>query len=165
MRTRGESERRESPRGGEMTVVPWDPLRELLALKDRMNKIIENAMSRSQYGGTADAGTWAPPVDIYESEDSVVVAVEVPGLSPSDIEVKISDNTLTLKGERKLEKGIQQENYHRIERSYGSFLRTFPLPAGVHASEAKAEYRLGILHIRIPKARDAGSRQVRVSIS
>ena len=148
-----------------MTVVQWDPLRELLALKDRMNKIIENAMSRSQYGGSADAGTWTPAVDIFETPESVVLAVELPGLSPSEIEVRIAENTLTLKGERKLEKGIQQENYHRIERSYGSFSRSLPLPSGVKSSEAKAEYRLGILRIQIPKAREAGASPVRVSIT
>ena len=148
-----------------MTVVPWDPLRELLALKDRMNKIIENAMSRSQYGGSADAGNWSPAVDIFETPESVVIAAELPGLSPSEMEIRIADNTLTLKGERRLEKGIQQENYHRIERSYGSFSRSFPLPVGVKSSEARAEYRLGILHIRIPKAREAGASPVRIGIS
>jgi len=148
-----------------MSVVQWDPLRELLALKDRMNKIIENAMSRSQYGGAADAGTWAPAVDIFETPESVVIAAELPGLSPAEMEIRVADNTLTLKGERKLEKGIQQENYHRIERSYGTFLRTFPLPSGVKTSETAAEYRQGILHIRIPKAREAGARPMRVQIS
>lgn len=148
-----------------MSVVQWDPLRELLALKDRMNKIIENAMSRTQYGGSADAGTWAPPVDILETPESVVIAAELPGLSPAEIEIRIADNTLTLRGERKLEKGIQQENYHRIERSYGTFSRTFPLPSGVKTSEVLAEYRLGILHIRIPKAREAGARPMRINIS
>ena len=148
-----------------MTVVQWDPLRELLALKDRMNKIIENAMSRSQYGGSADAGTWSPAVDIFETAESVVVAAELPGLSPSEIEVRIAENMLTLKGERKLEKGIEQENYHRIERSYGSFARSLPLPPGIKPSEARAEYRLGILHIQIPKAREAGASPVHIRIS
>ncbi|PYQ14485.1 MAG: molecular chaperone [Acidobacteria bacterium] len=148
-----------------MTVVQWDPLRELLALKDRMNKIIENAMSRSQYGGSADAGTWSPAVDIFETSESVVVAAELPGLSPSEIEVRIAENMLTLKGERKLEKGIEQENYHRIERSYGSFSRSLPLPPGIKPSEARAEYRLGILHIQIPKAREAGASPVHIRIS
>ena len=148
-----------------MTVVQWDPLRELLALKDRMNKIIENAMSRSQYGGAADAGTWSPAVDIFETPESVVIAAELPGLSPADMEIRVADNTLTLKGERKLEKGIQQENYHRIERSYGTFFRTFPLPSGVKSSEAAAEYKQGILHIRIPKAREAGAKPMRIQIS
>jgi HSP20 family protein len=148
-----------------MTVVQWDPLKELLALKDRMNKIIENAMSRSQYGGSGDAGTWSPAVDIYETPERFVLAVELPGLSPGDIDVRISGNTLTLRGERKLEKGIQQENYHRIERSYGTFSRSFPLPAGVKASEAKADYQLGILHIEMPKSREPGPEQVRIPVS
>jgi HSP20 family protein len=147
-----------------MTVAQWDPLQELLALKDRMNKIIENAMSRSRYGGAADAGTWAPAVDIYETPEFVVVSAELPGLSASEIDIKLVDNTLSLKGERKLEKGIQQENYHRIERSYGVFQRSFPLPPGVKASEALAEYKLGILHIRIPKSREAGESAVRIKI-
>jgi HSP20 family protein len=148
-----------------MTVVQWDPLRELLALKDRMNKIIENAMSRSRYGGSADAGTWTPAVDIFETPEFVVLAVELPGLLPSEIEVRIAENTLTLKGERKLEKGIEQENYHRIERSYGSFFRSVPLPPGIKGSEAQAEYRLGILRIQIPKAREEAASPVKVNIS
>jgi HSP20 family protein len=148
-----------------MTVVQWDPLKELLALKDRMNKIIENAMSRSQYGGSGDAGTWSPAVDIYETPERFVVSVELPGLSAKDMDVRIAGNTLTLRGERTLEKGIQQENYHRIERSYGTFSRSFPLPAGVQASEAKAEYRLGILHIEMPKSSESGPDQVRIPVS
>jgi len=148
-----------------MTVVQWDPLKELLALKDRMNKIIENAMSRSQYGGSGDAGTWSPAVDIYETPERFVVTAELPGLSPGEIEVRVSGNTLTIRGERNLEKGIQQENYHRIERAYGAFSRSFPLPAGVKASEARAEYRLGILHVEMPKSLESGPDQVRVPVS
>src|SRR2546428_4928549 len=135
-----------------MTVVQWDPLRELLALKDRMNKIIENAMSRSQYGGAADAGTWSPAVDIFETAESVVVAAELPGLSPSEIEVRIAENMLTLRGERKLEKGIEQENYHRIERSYGSFLPSLPLPPRVKPSQTQQWYPHGIPHIHVTLA-------------
>lgn len=148
-----------------MSVVGWDPVKELLSLKDRMNKIIENAMSRSQYGDGTDAGTWSPAVDMYETADRFVLDAEIPGLSPSEIDVQIRGNTLTLRGERKLEKGIQHENYHRIERAYGSFARTFPLPSVVRASETRAEYKMGILHVEIPKARDAGPDQVRISVS
>jgi HSP20 family protein len=148
-----------------MTVVQWDPLKELLALKDRMNKIIENAMSRSQYGGAGDAGSWSPAVDIYETPERFVVTAELPGLSSGDIDVRISGNTLTLRGERKLEKGVQQENYHRIERSYGTFSRSFPLPAGIKASETKADYQLGILRIEMPKSRESGPEQVRIPVS
>ncbi len=148
-----------------MSVVQWDPLKELLALKDRMNKIIENAMSRSQYGGSSNAGTWSPAVDIYETVERFVVTAELPGLSPGEIEVRVSGNTLTIRGERNLEKGIQQENYHRIERAYGAFSRSFPLPVGVKASEAKAEYTLGILHVEVPKSLEAGPDQVRVPVS
>ena len=148
-----------------MTVVQWDPVKELLALKDRMNKIIENAMSRSQYGGTGNAGTWSPAVDIYETSERFVVDAELPGLSPSEIDLHIAGNTLTLRGERKLEKGVEQENYHRIERSYGAFSRSFPLPTGVKASETHAEYKLGILHLEIPKAPGAGEGQVRITVT
>jgi len=148
-----------------MTVVKWDPLKDLLTLKDRMNKVIENAMSRSEYGGAGEAGTWSPAVDIYETTERFVVAVELPGLSASDIDIRVAGNTLSLRGERKLERGIQEENYHRIERSYGAFARSFFLPAGVKASETRAEYRLGILHVEIPKSHDAGEEQVRIRVS
>jgi HSP20 family protein len=94
-----------------------------------------------------------------------VLSAELPGLSPGEIDVRISGNTLTLRGERKLEKGIQQENYHRIERSYGAFSRSFPLPAGVKASEARADYKLGILHIEMPKSLESGPDQVHIPVS
>src|SRR5262249_35462730 len=125
----------------------------------------ENAMSRSEYGGTGEVGTWSPAVDIYETPERFVVTVELPGLTASDIDVRVAGNTLTLRGERKLEKGIQEENYHRIERAYGAFARSFSLPAGVKASETRADYRLGILHIEIPKASDIGQEQVRIPVS
>jgi HSP20 family protein len=148
-----------------MTVVPWDPLKELLALKDRMNKIIENAMSRTEYGGAGEVGTWSPAVDVYETPERFVLAAELPGLSPEEIDVRIAGGTLTLRGERKLEKGIEEGNYHRIERSYGTFVRSFPLPPGVEASGARAEYRLGVLTIEVPRAASTGQEQVRVTVS
>lgn len=148
-----------------MTVAQFDPVKELLALKDRMNKIIENAMSRTQYGGSADMVAWSPAVDIYETSDRFVVVAELPGLSPEEIEIKVSGNTLTLRGERSLEKEIQQENYHRIERAYGSFSRSFPLPAGVQASETKAKYSLGVLHVVMTKTRNAAPEQVKIQVT
>jgi HSP20 family protein len=108
------------------------------------------------------AGTWTPSVDIYETENSLVLTAEVPGLDERDIEIRIEDNTLTLKGDRKFEKETKEENYHRIERSYGSFYRSFTLPHYIDQSKIEAEHDNGILKITMPKKHELKPRKVKV---
>ncbi len=136
-----------------MTLMRWDPFRDLMDLHRR---------SRPGFG-TADAhGSWAPPVDIFESGDNLVIRAEVPGVENDDIEVHVEDNTLVLSGKRKLEQELDENNVYRLERSYGSFVRSFRLPKTVDASKISAEYKNGVLQVTLPKAEQAKPRKVAI---
>jgi HSP20 family protein len=137
-----------------MTVLTrWDQFRELNMLQDRMNREQE-----------LTAGNFVPPVDIYEDEQSVTLKVEVPGLDPKDVDVRVENNTLSIKGERKFEKEEKEENFHRIERRYGSFVRSFTLPNTVDTDTVKADYENGVLKIRLAKRAEAKPKQIKVNI-
>lgn len=136
-----------------MTAPKWDPFRDLIALQEKLNRLFEDAIARFRYsgeGGEADA--WSPPVDIYETDREIVLSAELPGLSKSEIDVQIVDNQLTIQGQRKLEKDLEEENYHRIERSYGRFHRNFTLPVSVLKERISAVYDRGVLQVTLPKA-------------
>jgi HSP20 family protein len=107
-------------------------------------------------------GVWAPAVDIYETDEKLVIKVELPGLKKEDIDIEVRDNTLTLKGERKFEKEIKRENYHRVERAYGSFQRSFTLPSTVKQEAIEASFKEGILEISLPKAEEAKPKQIKI---
>jgi HSP20 family protein len=109
--------------------------------------------------------TWAPPVDIYETENDIVLKAELPGVDPKDVEVRVEDSTLYLKGERKFEKEVEDENYHRVERSYGSFARSFSLPNSINAEKVKAEYKDGLLTLTLPKREEAKPRTIKIDVS
>jgi len=109
-------------------------------------------------------GPWVPPVDIYETEDSLVFRAELPGVTKEDITVEVKDNTLTLKGDKRFEKDVKEENYHRVERAYGAFQRAFTLPGMVEQDKVKAKFKDGILEIVLPKAEKAKPKQVKVEI-
>src|SRR4030065_2219613 len=103
-----------------MAIIRWDPYRDMVTLRDRMNRLFEDMGSQKTEDKDLIPGAWAPSVDIYETENEVVLAAELPGVDQKDVEIKVEDNNLTLRGERKFEKETKEENYHRIERSYGS---------------------------------------------
>jgi HSP20 family protein len=109
--------------------------------------------------------SWAPPVDIYETEDAIVLKAELPGIDPEDVEVRVEDNTLYLKGERKYEKEVNEQNYHRIERSYGSFARSFTLPNSINAEKVKAEYKDGLLTLTMPKREEAKPKTIKIDVT
>jgi HSP20 family protein len=115
--------------------------------------------------GEPSTRTWAPPVDIYENENDIVLKAELPGIDPKDVEVKVEDNTLYLKGERKFEKEVKDENYHRIERSYGSFARSFSLPNSINAEKVKAEFKDGLLTLTLPKREEAKPKTIKIDVS
>ena len=145
-----------------MTIVRWDPFRDLVTLRERMNRLFEDAFPYRGEEKELVASSWSPAVDIYEKENALVLATEVPGLDEKDIEIKIEDNTLTIKGERKFEKETKEENYHRIERSYGSFHRSFTLPRYVDEDKINAEYESGVLRITMPKKSELKAKKVKV---
>jgi HSP20 family protein len=144
-----------------MAIIRWDPFRDMMILRDKMNRLFEDVYSGREEQGLL-LGTWAPSVDIYETEAELVLTAEVPGIDEKDIEIRIEDNTLTVKGERKLEKEAKEENYHRIERSYGSFQRSFSLPAYVNHEKVQAEQRDGVLKITMPKKLEVKPRKVKI---
>ncbi len=143
-----------------MNVVKYDPFRELRSLQDEVNRI---------FSGVAPAnredmlnGAWSPRVDIFENKDSLVLEAELPGMNRDDFELSFENNVLTLKGERRFEKKTENDNYHRIERSYGAFTRSFTLPQTVTAEGAKAEFDNGILHVNLPKREETKARKIEV---
>ena len=146
-----------------MPIVRWEPFRDLVTTQDRFNRLFNETFSQV-FGdeGTASK-TWLPPVDIIEQENSLVLKAELPGIDPNDIEIRVEDNTLHMKGERKFEKDIKEENLHRVERSYGAFSRTFALPSSIDADKVQAEYKDGILTLTMPKREEAKPKTIKIN--
>jgi HSP20 family protein len=145
-----------------MAIIRWDPYKDIVTLRDRMNRLFEDMSGPKPEEKNIMAGAWAPSVDIYENENEVVLAAEIPGVDEKDVEIKVEDNNLTLRGERKFEKETKEENYHRIERSYGSFFRSFSLPSYIDQDRIEAEHENGVLKIRMPKRVELKPRKVKI---
>jgi HSP20 family protein len=145
-----------------MSMVRFDPFRDLAILQDRMNRLFNEAHSPRQSDDLMNRGTWTPAVDIYEVEGALVLKAELPDMRREDIDVSVENNTLTLRGERKLDREIKQENFHRIERAYGSFVRSFSLPNTVDAARIGAEYKNGVLTVKLPVREDAKPRTISI---
>ena len=135
-----------------------------LTLQDEVNRLFEDNFTRER-SGHGDLATWAPPVDIYETENELVVKAELPDVQDKDIDVRITNNTLTISGERKFEKDVKEENYLRIERAYGSFLRSFSLPNTVSSENIRADYRNGVLTLHMAKREESNPKQIKISVS
>jgi HSP20 family protein len=151
-----------------MALVRWEPLRDLVALQDRMNRLFDESYRGRREASEDDwalGGSWAPAVDIYEQDGNIVLTAELPGVDPKDVDVRVENNVLTLRGERKWTSDVQRESYHRVERSYGSFTRSFTLPSGVATDQIKADFKDGMLRLTLPKREDAKPRQISISVS
>jgi HSP20 family protein len=138
------------------TITRWDQSRGLTSYEDSFPR------DRS---GHADLATWAPPVDIYETENELVAKADLPGLQDEDIDVRVENNTLTIRGERKFEKDVHEDNYLRVERAYGSFMRSFSLPNMVSSENIRAEYRNGVLTLHMAKREESKPKQIKISVS
>ena len=145
-----------------MAIIRWDPFRDLVTLRERMNRLFEDAFTSRGEEKDLVASSWSPSVDIFETENEIVLTAEVPGVDEKNIEIKLEDNTLSLKGERNFEKETKEENYHRIERSYGSFYRSFTLPRNIDQDNIKAESENGILRISMPKKPELKPKKVKI---
>jgi len=145
------------------TLARWDQSRGL-TLQGQANRLFEDNFTRDR-SGRADLATWAPAVDVYETENELVVKADLPDLQDKDIDVRVENNTLTIRGERKFEKDISEENYLRIERSYGSFTRSFSLPTTVNSENIRAEYRNGVLTLHMAKREESKRKQIKISVS
>ena len=146
------------------TITRWDQGRGLTALQDQVNRLFEDNFTRDR-SGHADLATWAPPVDIYETENELVIKADLPDVQDKDIDVRVENNTLTIRGERKFEQNVNEDNYLRIERSYGSFMRSFSLPNTVSSENIRAEYRNGVLTLHMTKLEESKPKQIKISVS
>ncbi len=148
-----------------MSIMKWRPSRELAAIRDEMDRLFDEFFNfvPSRRRELLE-GEWLPSVDVAETDDNVVVTAELPGVKQDDVSISVLNDVLTLKGEKKEEKEIKRENYHRIERSYGSFQRSISLPTGVQADKAKATYKDGVLTVTIPKAESAKPKSIKINI-
>ncbi|GAB1724531.1 MAG: Hsp20 family protein [Nitrospira sp. CR1.1] len=150
-----------------MAIVRWDPFRELEEMSDRLNRMITRpgaAQTATQGKEVMTVTDWAPTVDISETEAEYAIKAELPEIKKEDVKVTVEDGVLTLQGERKQEKEEKAKKYHRIERSYGRFVRSFTLPDSVDESKVKAEYTDGVLHLHLPKSEKAKPKQIDVKI-
>jgi HSP20 family protein len=148
-----------------MAIVRFDPFRDLAVLQDRMNRLFNDQFSSRQEDHMLNRGTWTPPVDIYEADGALVLKAELPDMRREDIDVSVENNTLTIRGERKLDSEIKQENFHRVERAYGSFVRTFSLPTTVDTAKIAADYKNGVLTVKLPTREEAKPRSIDVAVA
>jgi HSP20 family protein len=145
-------------------ITPWEQAGAVMSLQEEVNHLFENTFARDRQGH-ADLTTWAPAVDIYETENELVVQADLPDLQDKDIDVRVENNTLTIRGERKFEKDVNEENYLRIERAYGSFMRSFSLPNTVSSENIRADYRNGVLTLHLAKREESKPKQIKISVS
>ena len=150
-----------------MTIVRWEPFRDLVGLQERMNQLFDNAFrgTRGAEDDWALGGSWAPAVDIYEQDGNIVLKAELPGVEPKDVDVRVENNVLTLTGERKFDNEVKRDNYHRVERAYGTFARSFSLPNSVDATKVQADYKDGVLTIKLPLREEVKPRQIKVNVA
>lgn len=149
-----------------MAIVRWtDPFKEFAHMQDRLNRAFSDAYGRSDEG-LFSSGSWLPPVDIYQNgEHELVLKAELPDMSRENIDVTVADGTLTIKGEKKLSSEVKEEQFHRVERRYGTFSRSFSLPPTVDAGKVGAEYKNGVLTVKLPMREESKPRQVKVDVA
>jgi len=151
-----------------MPIVRWEPFRDLVSLQGRMNRLFDESFRGASRGGAEEdwaQGAWSPAVDIYEKDGTIVLKAELPGIEPKDVDVRVENNILTLKGERRFEAEVQQDSYQRVERAYGTFSRSFTLPTVVDTDNIKAEFKDGVLRMSLPKKEEAKPKQISINVT
>lgn len=149
-----------------MALVRWDPFRELEEVSDRLNRMFARPATRTANGKeTMIVADWVPSVDISETEGEYQIQAEIPDVKKEDVKVTLEDGVLTIQGERKHEKEEKGKKYHRIERSYGSFVRTFSLPDVIDEDKVKAEFKDGVLNLHLPKSEKAKPKAIEVKVA
>ena len=134
-----------------MTFMRWDPLKDLMEIQERMNRLYDVTFGRTRREAVPRRSVWTPSVDVYETGDEIVMNVELPEIDVNDLTVDVEKGVLTIRGERSLHKGVEEEHYHLVERSYGPFSRSFTLPGSVDPTGIKGNYKNGILTLELPK--------------
>ena len=146
-----------------MNIINYDPFREMRNLQDEVNRLFSSSFSRGEGGDNGlTRGAWSPSVDIFENKNEIVLEAEMPGINADDVNISIENNILTLTGERRFEKKDEGDNFHRVERSYGSFTRSFTLPSTVSSENAQAEFENGVLRLKLAKREEAKPRRIEI---
>jgi HSP20 family protein len=145
-----------------MAVVRWEPFRELAALQSEMGRWMNQVMGPSPVGNGQSTSTWLPAVDVWETDEELVLSFDLPGIQEDKIAVELDDNVLTVSGEREREEKAEGERFYRYERRFGTFSRSVTLPAGVDEDSIKAEYKDGVLEIRVPKPEEPKPKRISV---
>jgi HSP20 family protein len=145
-----------------MAITRWDPFREVVSLQNRMNSLFHDMNEGEAPMSTA---SFVPAVDVYEDDKKVMLKLEIPGMDQKDLDVRVENNTLTVKGERKLETEEKEENFHRIERRYGSFYRSFTLPSTVDTEKVAASYNAGVLKLELTKKPESQPKQIKINVA
>ena len=143
-----------------MAMSRWDPFRDLMGIQNEINRLFGRTYAGGETTGTS--GAWMPALDIYETKDTFVVTVELPGLEASDVDVSVEDSTLTIRGERKFYQEVDEDAFHRVERRYGAFARSLALPPTANAENIEASFDRGVLTIEVPKAEEAKPRKISI---
>ena len=147
-----------------MTITRWDPFQNLATLQDQVNRLFEVPLA-GRHAESSTLTAWAPAVDIYETENELVIKADLPDMNEKDLDIRVENNMLTIRGERKFEQKVKEDNYLRIERTYGSFSRSFGLPNTVNTEAIKAEYKNGVLTVELPKRAESKPKQVKVNVT
>ena len=144
------------------SISRWEPFRGISTLQEEVNRLFESSFhGRSE----SSSASWAPAVDVHETENELIVTADLPGMNEKDLDVRVENNMLTISGERKTETNVEDDNYLRVERSYGSFSRSVALPNTVNSDAVAAEYRNGVLTVKLPKREETKPRQVKVNVA
>lgn len=144
-----------------MAIIRWNPTREVTRMERDLRRMMRDFEQTSEE--PSSMAVWVPPVDIYETDNEIVVRADVSGIDPKDLDIRIENNVLTMKGERRMQEEVKEDTYHRIESAYGTFMRSFTLPAAVEEDQIKAEYKDGVLKITLPKKEQAKPKQIKVA--
>ncbi len=151
------------------SIMRFDPFRDLAALQDRFDRLFGDRLGRGRnLWGTGEAlegTTWAPAADIVETDNEIVLKADLPGIDPKDVDIQVHDGTLTLRGERKFESDVKEDDFRRVERVYGAFVRSFAIPQTVDAEHVSAQYHNGVLELKLPKRPEAKPKQIKVAVS
>ncbi|HXF74200.1 MAG TPA: Hsp20/alpha crystallin family protein [Actinomycetota bacterium] len=143
-------------------VTRWDPFRDLLRVQEELNRLFSRTFGPTEGSAGSTLGAWAPLVDVYETPERFVVAVELPGVAPDDVDVSVEDSTLTVKGERRFYRDVREEAFHRVERRFGPFTRSLALPSTADTERIQASFENGVLMIEVPKVEAAKPRKIQV---
>ncbi len=148
-----------------MAIVRWDPFRDLAEVQERVNRALGDFYGTRGSDDVMRRGAWIPPVDIYEGGNhEMIIKAEMPDIKQEDLDIRVEDNTLTITGEKKIDESVKQDQFHRVERAYGQFSRSFSLPATIDTEKVTADYKNGVLTIKLPMREEAKPKQIQVKV-